>query len=112
SVDFALLGQPSQVATLGALLDLPKELNGLRFVARLARVIDRNDHLDLDRNHVLLGLNQSGPLDSLSGNTHREVPVSWLSSWHLRSEGRRGLRAQDRRRSATRPYRRPDRPPL
>ena len=70
SVDFALLPQPGQVTLLGVLLDLPQELNGFRFVAWLARVIDRNDHLDLNRNHILLRLNQSGPLDSLSGNTH------------------------------------------
>ena len=35
------------------------------------RFIDRNDHLDLNRNHIFLGLNQPGPFDSLSGNTHR-----------------------------------------
>jgi len=31
--------------------------------------IDWNNHLDLDRNHILLGLNQAGPLDALPGNT-------------------------------------------
>jgi hypothetical protein len=70
SVDLAPCGQPGHIFPLGALLDLPKELNGFRFVARLARVIDRDDHLDLHRNHILLRLNQPCPLDSLSGNTH------------------------------------------
>jgi hypothetical protein len=52
------------------LLDVPKKLNDIRFVARLARVIERDDHLNIYRNHILLGLNQPGPLDSLSGNSH------------------------------------------
>src|SRR5579859_5018432 len=69
-IDFAPLGQPGHFSSLGVLLDLPQELNRFRFVARLTRVIDRDDHLDLYRNHILLGLNQPCPLNPLSGNTH------------------------------------------
>src|SRR5262249_50236168 len=69
-IDLALLGQPGHASPFGVFLDLTKELNRFRLVARLAGVIDRDDHLDLDRNHILLGLNQAGPLDSLSGDTH------------------------------------------
>src|SRR5271157_2201940 len=70
SVDLALLRQPGHVSPLGVLLDLSEELYRFRFVARLTRVIDRDDHLDFYRNHILLGLNQACPPDPLSGNTH------------------------------------------
>ncbi len=42
----------------------------LRFVARLTRVADRDDHLNFYCDHILLGLNETCPLDPLSGNTH------------------------------------------
>jgi hypothetical protein len=41
-----------------------------RFVAGLARVIERDDHLDVHGNHILLGLYQPRTLDPLSRNTH------------------------------------------
>jgi len=69
-VDLALLGQPGDVSSLGMLLDLLKKLNRFRFVARLAWVINGDDHFNLDRNDIFLTLNQSSPLDSLSSNTH------------------------------------------
>jgi hypothetical protein len=69
-VNLALRGQPGHVSPPGVLLDLAKELNRFRLVAQLAPTIDRDDHLDLDRNDILRRLNQAGPLDSLSGNTH------------------------------------------
>jgi hypothetical protein len=70
SVDLALRRQPSHVSPFGVFCDFAQKLNCFRFVARLTRVIDWDDHLDFYRNHKLLGLNQPCPLDPLSGNTH------------------------------------------
>jgi len=69
-VDSSVLGQPSHVSSLSVILDFAKKLNSFRFVAWFARIIDGDDHFDLDRNDEFVSLNQSGPLDSLSGNSH------------------------------------------
>ena len=55
------------MSPFGVILDLPNELNRFRLVAPLARVINRDDRLDRDRDHILLGLNEPCPLDPFSG---------------------------------------------
>src|SRR5262249_12051114 len=69
-IDFAFLGQPRHIALVCVFLYLSKELNSFRLVAGLRRVINWNNHLDLNGNHVLLSLDEARPLDSLSGNAH------------------------------------------
>jgi hypothetical protein len=47
-----MLSEPFLIPPLGMLSDLAKELNRLGLVARLGRVVRRDHHLDLDRDHV------------------------------------------------------------
>jgi hypothetical protein len=64
------MGQPGHVSSFGMLLDLSKELNRFRFITRFARIVSRDDRLDLDSDDIFPGLNQPCSLDPLSGNTH------------------------------------------
>src|SRR5438046_2646903 len=66
----AVLLQPGYLIALGALLDFPKELHRLGFVAWFARVVFRDDQLNLDGDDVPIGLNQPCPFDSLTRNSH------------------------------------------
>ena len=65
-VNFAMLLQPVQLVTLGAFLDLTKELHRFGFVAWLAGVVRRDDHFNLDGDDIPFGLNQPRPFDLLA----------------------------------------------
>ena len=58
-----------------AAIDLFEKLDRLSFVTRLARVVDRDDHLDLDRHDVAIGVDPAGPPESFTEDAHALIPV-------------------------------------
>jgi hypothetical protein len=72
-VEFAMFAKPGFVASIGMFLNLPKELNRLRFVARFGGIVPRNDHLHIHRDYVAIRVNQSRPFDAFIGNRHCQL---------------------------------------
>jgi hypothetical protein len=73
-VDFLLHFQPSNIASVGVLLDFAEQLYGLGFIAWLARIVHGNDHLDVNRNDLSIALDQTRSLNSVFRNSHGECP--------------------------------------
>jgi hypothetical protein len=70
SVNFPVLPEPIKVTALSVLVNFSKEVDGLRFVARLARIIGWNNHLDFNGHDIFFSLNKPLSLQSFPGNSH------------------------------------------
>jgi hypothetical protein len=70
--DFPLHFQPSNIASVGVLLDFAEQHYGLGFIAWLARIVQGNDHLDVNGNDISIALDQTRSLNSVSRISHGE----------------------------------------
>ncbi len=82
-----MLLQPSRVARLRTFGDFADELHGLGFVAGLARVVRRDDHLDLNGHDVATASNQPRRFDSLARDSHRSPSIEEVDRHQLRDAG-------------------------
>ena len=86
-VDLAMLFQPGRVTPLGMFADVSDELHGLGFVARLAGIVRRNDHLDFDGHDETTTPDQPGCLDPIARDSHPSPSIEEVNSHQLRNPG-------------------------
>src|SRR5437868_1559478 len=67
-INLPMLPKPRDIASLGVFLDFSQQVDRLRFIAWLTRIIRRNDHFHLDGHNVLVRLDEPLPFHALSKN--------------------------------------------
>lgn len=77
--------KPIKIAPFRMLGDLSDKLHSIGFVARFARVVRWDDHLEIKSNDETAASNQSGRLDSFAWNPHASPPVEEVDRHQLRN---------------------------
>ena len=69
-VDRAALLNPLPITPFGVFGNVAQHLDGFGLIARLAGIVGRNDHFDLDGHHESVALDEARSSDSLSLDSH------------------------------------------
>ncbi|WP_165230913.1 hypothetical protein [Aquisphaera insulae] len=83
-IDLAMLLEPRRIASFGVFCGFSDQLDGLGFVARLARVVDRDDHLEVERHDIATAAHQTRDLDTLARDSHCSPPIKEVDRHQLR----------------------------
>jgi len=84
-INLAVLKEPFLIASLSTFGHFFKEFDGFGFIAGFAWVIDRGDHVDLDSDDESTSLDQSGPLESFSLDSHDLIPLEEVNGHQFRN---------------------------
>jgi hypothetical protein len=70
-----MLEKPIAFPSFGAFSNLFQKTDGLSFIARFTRVVDGDNHLDVDSNDKTTPCDEPSPSKSLAWNSHAPIFV-------------------------------------